>query len=99
MLKNHLKPSIHQKSKYLEIWSKIFTGDDTKDYKDVLHIVKLHLITPLSDAKFERMFSWMNSVKSDFRNRQRLDHCLRISEELIIYIQLLMYGSTQIWDA
>ena len=57
MLKNHLKPSIHQKSKYLEIWSKIFTGDDTKDYKDVLHIVKLHLITPLFDAKFERMFS------------------------------------------
>ena len=42
------------------------------------------LITPFTNAKLERMFSTMNRVKTDFRNklsRERLEMCLRISEE------------------
>ena len=41
-------------------------------------------MTPFTNAKLERMFSRMNRVKTDFLNRlsrERLENCLRISEE------------------
>ena len=42
------------------------------------------LIVPFTNAKVERLFSRMNRVKTDIRNRlshQRLDVCLRVGEE------------------
>ena len=50
----------------------------------ILHVIKLLLITPFTNAKLEQMFSTMNRVKTDFCNRlsrERLENCLRISEE------------------
>jgi hypothetical protein len=87
VLKNRMQPmlvSLNQ-VKYLEIWSRILTNNDLKnECSDVLHIIELLLITPFMNAKLEHMFSRMNRVKTDWRNRlrrDRLDSCLRIGEE------------------
>ena len=71
--------------KYLEIWSIILMNNNLKnECSDMLHIIELLLITPFTNAKLEHMFSRMNCVKTDWRNRlerDRLDSCLRIGEE------------------
>ena len=49
-----------------------------------MNIVELLLITPISNAVVERMFSTMARMKPHLRNRMsrdRLDSLLRISEE------------------
>ena len=67
------------------MWQKLLVNESVKSQcSDVLHVIELLLITPFTNAKFERMFSRMNRVKTDFRNRlsrERLENCLRISEE------------------
>ena len=73
-----------EKIDYLEVWRKIFTSTDKESYQNVLHIIELLLITPTTNAKLERMFSRMNRVKTDWRNRlsrERLENNLRIGEE------------------
>ena len=70
--------------KYLDVWANVFKNFSLKSQcKDVLHLIELLLITPFTNAKLERMFSRMNRVKADWRNklkRERLECCLRISE-------------------
>lgn len=70
---------------YLDVWRRLFLNKGVKSRcADVLHIIEILLITPFTNAKLERMFSRMNRVKTDFRNRlrrERLENCLRISEE------------------
>ena len=68
ILKNQVKPS--SEVKYLDVWAKVFTNLDLKvECKDMLHIIELLLITPFANVKLERMFSTMNRVKTDFRNK------------------------------
>ena len=70
---------------YLEIWPKLLTNKDVQaSCSNVLHIIEILLITPFTNAKLERMFSRLNRVKTDYRNRlvqERLEHLLRIGEE------------------
>ena len=70
---------------YLDVWQKLLVNESVKSQcSDVLHVIELLLITSFTNAKLERMFSRMNRVKTDFRNRlsrERLENCLRISEE------------------
>ena len=70
---------------YLEIWSKIITNSDVKkSCANVLHLIELLLITPFTNAKLERVFSRMNRIKTDSRNRlgqERLEIQLRVGEE------------------
>ena len=69
---------------YLQTWSKRFKNKDVmSSCSNILHIIEL-LITPFSNAKLKRMFSQINRVKTDFRNRldqKRLGTLLRIGEE------------------
>ena len=64
---------------------KLLVNESVKSQcSDVLHVIELLLITPFTNAKLERMFSRMNRVKTDFRDRlsrEPLENCLRISEE------------------
>ena len=63
---------------------KLLVNESVKSQcSDVLHVIELLLITPFTNAKLEQMFSTMNRVKTYFRNRcrERLENCLRISEE------------------
>ena len=74
-----------RKPNYLDIWQKIFRNESIKqECKNVLHVFEIMLIVPFTNAKVERLFSRMNRVKTDIRNRlsrRRLDVCLRVSEE------------------
>lgn len=70
---------------YLEIWSKLLTNKDVLDScANVVHLIELLLITPFTNAKLERVFSRMNRIKTDSRNRlaqERLEIQLRVGEE------------------
>ena len=78
ILKNRVKPMLGgNEVKYLDIWARVLTNSTLKsDCCDVFHIIELLMITPFTNAKLERMFSRMNRVKTDFRNklsRERLE--------------------------
>ena len=46
---------------YLDVWKSIFTNYNIKrECKNVLHVIELLLITPVTNAKLERVFSCMN---------------------------------------
>ena len=54
------------------------------DCKNVMHLFEILLVVPFTNAVVERLFSRMNRVKTDFRNRlsrSRLDKCLRVGED------------------
>ena len=58
------------------------------------------LITPFTNAKPEQMFSKMNRVKMDFRNRlsrEQCKSCLRISEEGCDIANYNPYNAIKIW--
>ena len=51
---------------------------------NIMHIFEILLIVPFTNTIVERLFSRINRVKTDFRNRlsrSRLDTCLRVGEE------------------
>ena len=54
------------------------------DCKNVMHLFEILLVVPLTNAIVEHLFSCMNRVKTDFRNRlnrSRLDTCQRVGED------------------
>ena len=87
IVKSHMVPLVKNGKdvNYLDIWKKIFQNDTIKnECRNVLHIFEIMLVTPFTNAKVERVFSRMNRVKSETRNkltRARLDVCLRVGEE------------------
>jgi hypothetical protein len=70
-LKLFLKTNRHiRRMKHNELWQKITNDDDErKEYQNILTMVHLTLIYPLSTACCERGFSTMKRVKSDWRNK------------------------------
>ena len=86
-LKAHVIPIVknHKKVKYHQIWKKVFENSDLKkEYENVLHVIKVLLIIPFTNAKVERLFSRINRVKAIKRNRLGRDHLdlhLRVGEE------------------
>ena len=101
ILKNRVRLMPVQDLKYLEIWARVLTNETLKEEcPDALHIIELLLITPFTNAKLERMFSRMNRVKTDWRNklgRERLESCLRISEEGVAIDDFNPDSSIQTW--
>ena len=87
MLKIFIKPMVNSSPKpyYLNVWKNVFTNENIrKDCRNVLHIIKLLLITPFTNAKLERVFSRINRVKTDSRNQlsqKRLDTSICVREE------------------
>ena len=75
----------NQKESYLEIWHHSFANTELmSDCKNVMHLFEILLVVPFTNAIVERLFSRMNRVKTDFRNRlsrSRLDTCLRVGED------------------
>ena len=72
----------NQKESYLEVWCRSFANTELimSDCKIVMHLFN----APFTNAILERLFSHMNRVKTDFRNRlsrSRLDTCLRVGED------------------
>jgi len=66
------------------VWATLLSKAPYKeDFKDVLHLVEIMLVIPISSAECERMFSAMKRVKSDERcslASSTLDNLVRISK-------------------
>ena len=71
-------------NKYIDAWAKLFTSSKKKDLSNILHLLEILLVVPISNALLERMFSTMNRVHTDWRNclgEKRVENLLRICEE------------------
>ena len=83
--------------------AKVLTNNPVKqDFKTILLMFKIFLVTPFTNAKVECGFSQMARVKIDFWNqlgRTIVDACLRISKGVIwltsIQTQLLIFGTAK----
>ena len=63
------------KAKYLDIWERVFTNEETvKKCDNILHLIKILLITHFSNRKLERMLSRMLRVKNDWLNLDVIDY-------------------------
>ena len=54
------------------------------DCKNVMYLFEILIVVPFTNAIVEHLFSCMNRVKTDFRNRlsrSRLDTCLQVGED------------------
>lgn len=59
---------------YLEAWKRILANDSVKvDCQSIFHLIQILLVILFTNAKVERMFSCMNCIKSDWRNRLNRD--------------------------
>ena len=54
------------------------------DCKNLMHLFEILLVAPFTNTIVGHLFSHMNRVKTDFRNRlsrSRLDTCLQVGED------------------
>ena len=83
-LKVEINLFLKNEKDYLSTWIKVFSSTIKSECKNILNIIEILIITPVTNAKLEQMFSCMLKVKTDWRNRlanKRLEHNLRINEE------------------
>ena len=86
-LKTYIFPMLHNSpnESYLEIWHQIFRNNEVMaECQNIMHIFEILIIVSFKNAIVEHLFSRMNWVKTNFRNRlsrSRLDMCLRVGEE------------------
>ena len=69
---------------YIDVWAKLFTSSKKEALSNILHLVEILLVVPVSNALLERMFSTMNRVHTDWRNclgEKRVENLLRVWEE------------------
>ncbi|XP_065667866.1 zinc finger protein 862-like [Hydra vulgaris] len=69
------------KTEYRKVWYQIFSSSMKKDWSPVLLLVELLFVLPVSNGKVERLFSLMNRIKTDTRNRlteKRLNNLIRV---------------------
>ncbi|XP_065671716.1 zinc finger protein 862-like [Hydra vulgaris] len=69
------------KTEYRKVWYQIFSSSMKKDWSSVLLLVELLFVLPVSNGKVERLFSLMNRIKTDTRNRlteKRLNNLIRV---------------------
>ena len=83
-LKLHVSRNADFRNKHpLYVWQRISEGDEGRDeYKNILKIINLTSVYPLSNASCERSFSAMKRIKSDWRCRlttDTLDQLMRIT--------------------
>jgi len=62
--KRFLDPS---RTPYLRVWRRIFDSSRKAQWNMVLMLVELLFTIPISNAKVERLFSFMNHIKTDCR--------------------------------
>ena len=53
---------------YIDVWAKLFTSSRKEALSNILHLVEIVLVVPVSSALLERMFSTMNRVHTNWRN-------------------------------
>ena len=77
--RNHHFRTVHP----LQLWQRVSQEDSGRgDYSNIMKLIHLTSIFPLSNASSERVFSAMKRIKSDWRcqlNTETLDQLIRIS--------------------
>lgn len=58
--------------------SKITNADGTKKYLHIVDFAKAMLVLPMSNTACERLFSQMNNIKTDMRNKFKNEHVAAI---------------------
>ena len=69
---------------YIDVWAKLFTSSKKEALSNILHLMEILLVVPVSNSLLERMFSTMNRVHTDWRNclgEKRVENLLRVWEE------------------
>ena len=70
---------------YLDVWATLLTKAPCRDdHKDVLHLVEILMVLPISAAQCERAISTQNRIKNDSRSSlggENLKHLMSISLE------------------
>ena len=83
------------------VWKGIFKNQGVvRECKNVLHVVRILLITPFTNAKLERVFSRMNGIKTDSRNhlgQERLDTQMHFGKEEVSILEFNPDRYTQKW--
>jgi len=83
-LKIAVNSQFHNKD-YCSLWRMLLSKDPYKtDLKDILHLVEILLVLPISGAGCERMFSAQNRIKSSLRASLKtptLEGLIRISAQ------------------
>ena len=59
---------------YHILWHKIFESSKCKEWSLVLYVVELLFVLPVSNAKVERLVSFMNRIKTDSQNLLKQEH-------------------------
>ena len=59
---------------YHILWHKIFESSKRKEWSLVLYVVELLFVLPVSNAKVERLVSFMNRIKTDSQNLLKQEH-------------------------
>lgn len=81
MLKQFVVTTGLRNMKYSDVWAKILTCSKKQSFENILHVIEILMVIPVSNAVLERMFSAMNRVHNDWRNNlgeKRVEHLLRI---------------------
>ena len=92
----YLKP---EKKNYLKTWRRIF--DMAIDFKNILLVVEICFIMPLSNAHLERLFSRMKRVKCNSRcglSNSRLGSLLSIGQEGEDLSTSTVLPAMKLWD-
>ena len=58
----YLSPGVNS---YCMVWHRIFESGKDKEWNLVLYVVELLFVLPVSNTKVERLFSFMNRIKTD----------------------------------
>ena len=58
----YLSPGVNS---YCMVWHRIFEPGKDKEWNLVLYVVELLFVLPVSNTKVERLFSFMNRIKTD----------------------------------
>lgn len=47
---------------YIDVWAKLFTSSKKEALGNILHLMEILLVVPVSNSRLERMFTTMNRV-------------------------------------
>ena len=86
---------------YSRLWPTMLTKESYKsDYKNVLHLVELLLVLPISSAQCERAFSSQNRIKSakrSFLETETTEDLIRISSEGPPIAEFVPSQAVELW--
>ena len=95
----YLKP---EKNNYLKTWRRIFDNSRmVTDFKNILLLVEICFVMPLSNAHLERLFSRMNRIKSKTRCRltnSRLGSLMHIGQDGKELSTTIVLPAMKLWE-